>query len=476
MQVLEGLQPHNVFKHFEKICSIPHGSYNEKAVSDYCVEYAEAKGLWVHRDELNNVIIKKPASPGFENRKPVIIQGHLDMVCEKDNDIEFDFEKMGLQLFIDGDWIGAKGTTLGGDDGVAVAMGLALLDEDIPLPAIELVFTVAEEVGMEGAFGIDLSGLEGEQLLNLDSEEEGYFLAACAGGQTMECILPVTREEKICKVYRITVDGLFGGHSGAEIHKERGNANVLMARLIRSLGDMVQLVSMDGGLKDNAIPRECTALVATEDESGLRQAVGQFDNTVRNELFATDSGVKVTVEYVGESSQKLITKADCRKIMTGFASFPNGVCAYCQTMPDTVETSLNMGIVSTKDDAVVVKFLIRSSVVSRRQELYDRIALIVESYGGQVKDLGSYPAWEYTKESPLRDKIAGVYRECYGKEAVFQSIHAGLECGLLSEKKKNLDCVSFGPDIKDIHTPSERLSISSTARVYDFLKKLLVAN
>ena len=237
----------------------------------------------------------------------------------------------------------------------------------------------------------------------------------------MECALPVVREDKFCKVYRITIDGLFGGHSGAEIHKERGNANVLMARLIRSLGGMVQLVSIDGGLKDNAIPRECTALVATDDEYGLRQAVEQFDNTVRNELFASDSNVKVTVEYAGESSHRLITQADCRKIMTAFASFPNGVCAYCQTMPDTVETSLNMGIVSTKDDAVVVKFLIRSSVVSRRQELYDRIALIVELYGGQVKDLGSYPAWEYTKESPLRDKIAGVYRECYGKEAVNQS-------------------------------------------------------
>ncbi len=500
MGVLSNLEPVRVFEHFEKICSIPHGSYNEKAVSDYCMAFARSRGLECYQDDLWNVVIIKEAAKGREADAPVIIQGHLDMVCEKDADCPIDFEKDGLALYIDGEWIKARGTTLGGDDGIAVAMGLALLDEP-DMPRLELIFTVCEEVGMEGAKGINLSALKGKTMLNLDSEEEGYFLTSCAGGETVSAVFTAEKQKRSGEVIDIEVTGLSGGHSGTEINKERGNANVIMARLLLGLPAEYSLVSIDGGDKDNAIPRRCTARIVLpskeylEHDDGQKEGFSDADGnkknntgyfaaveeyvkktaaTLKKEFFVSDSGICVTARLQGVQDITAYDKMDTERIVRAISLFPNGVCSYCQAMPDTVETSLNMGIIRTTGKEITVKMSLRSSVASRREELARRIRAVCESFGLVFEVRGSYPAWEYRPDSGLREKILRIYKEEYGREPVFQGIHAGLECGILSEKIRDLDCVSMGPDIMDIHTPKERLSIPSTQRVYALVKKILV--
>lgn len=476
MGVLSNLEPCKVFEYFEKLCSIPHGSYNEKAVSDYVVSVAREKGLEVYQDSLYNVVIIKQAAPGREADEPVIIQGHLDMVCEKEDGCTIDFEKDGLDLYIDGDYIKARGTTLGGDDGIAVACGLALLDEP-DMPRLELVFTVCEETGMEGATGIDLSMLKGKTMLNLDSEEEGFFLTSCAGGLRATATFMLDRVETTGEVVEILVSGLEGGHSGTEIDKEHGNANVIMGRVLRELPVKFCIASMEGGLKDNAIPRQCKAVIVLQEGEfdTVEKEVKKLTTTLKKEFFISDPRIEITAKSLGTSTVMTPDRGSTKWIVDTLAAFPNGVISYCQADRNTVETSLNMGIVKTTDAELEVNFSLRSSVSSRKEELSKRLEAICEGAGVGYTTRGAYPAWEYKAESPLRDKIFRIYEEEYGKKAIFQSIHAGLECGILSEKIADLDCVSMGPDIMDIHTPKERLSISSTKRVYDLVKKILVA-
>lgn len=480
MGILSKLEPAKVFEHFENICSIPHGSYNEKAVSDYCINVAKSKDLWCTQDALGNVIIIKEASKGRENDAAVIIQGHLDMVCEKESDCDFDFEKDSLRLSIDGDMIKAEGTTLGGDDGIAVAMGLALLDEP-DMPRLELVFTVCEEVGMEGAIGIDLSPLKGKIMLNLDSEEEGYFLTSCAGGESVKATFNSEKQKTAGELVTVEVSGLVGGHSGTEIHKEHGNANVIMARILREMPCEYALVSFDGGDKDNAIPRQCRAdIVLTHKNEAdkdclekLEKYISETENTLKKEFFVSDKDISVKMQKCGEQTVNAFGREDTVRFVRALSVMPNGVCNYCQAMPDTVETSLNIGTIRTNDNSIVVRMSLRSSVVSRKEELAQRIEALCNGFGLEFCVSSSYPAWEYKADSLLREKIAKIYKSEYGREAVFCSIHAGLECGVLSEKINDLDCVSMGPDIFDIHTPKEHLSISSTQRVYEFVKKIL---
>ena len=478
MRVLENLQPERVFYHFEEIAKIPHGSGNTKQISDYLVAFAKEHNLEHYQDEINNVIIIKEATAGYENADAVIIQGHMDMVCEKESDCSIDFEKDGLDLYVEDGFVKAKGTTLGGDDGIAVAYGLALLEAtDIAHPRLEVVITVDEETGMDGAYGIDLSMLKGKKMLNIDSDEEGIFLTSCAGGTSVEATIPVKRIKETGVVLNVKVDGLFGGHSGAEIHKERGNASILMGRVLNNIANEVPfgIISLAGGLKNNAIPRECNAsiLVPEEAVSVVETIIAEQSEIFKKELFASDADVKVTFENAGVQEAAILDFASINQVLCYLRLVPNGVQHMSQAIPGLVETSLNLGIMELKEDVFVTDTSIRSSVGSRKEDLRDKLVNIIELVGGEAEVVGDYPAWEYKAESKLREEIVASYKAVYGKEPVFTAIHAGLECGILSEKIDDLDCVSFGPENFDIHTPQERLNIASTERVWNFLVEYL---
>ena len=478
MMLSEELYPQRVFYYFEQIAAIPHGSRNTKAISDFLVNFAKEHNLVWYQDENNNVVIVKEASAGYEAAEPIIIQGHMDMVCEKEKGVDIDFEKDGLKLYIDGNFLKAEGTTLGGDDGIAVAYALALLDsQEIAHPKLEVVITVDEEIGMLGAEAIDLSMLTGHTMLNIDSDVEGSFLTGCAGGMAVNVTLPIKRVMQSGEKVALTITGLEGGHSGSEIDKEHGNANILMGRLLRALFEETPfgIISLAGGLKDNAIPRECVTelLVPQENVNLVKEIADKLDIELKKEFMTADPSVCIEFEDLGKKEESILDFGSVSRVIFYLRSVPNGVQHMSQVMHGLVETSLNLGIMELKEDALHTVTSIRSSVGTRKADLLDRITAIVELLGGEAEVEGDYPAWEYKQDSSLRPQIAKVYKQLYGKDPVFETIHAGLECGLLSEKIKNLDCVSFGPDNFDIHTPKERLSISSTGRVWDFIVEFL---
>jgi len=476
-EVLKELEPKEVFHYFEEICNIPHGSGNIEKISDYLVNFAKERNLFYIQDELKNVIIIKEASCGYEDAEPVIIQGHMDMVAVKTPECTIDMEKEPLELAIDGDYVYAKGTSLGGDDGIAVAYALALLDStEIAHPRLEVVLTVDEETGMEGARGIDLSMLKGHKLLNLDSEEEGIFLTSCAGGARVKCELPLCWEEAEGTLYEVSIGGLLGGHSGSEIHKERGNSNSLFGRLLieSEEGTECRLVQIEGGLADNAIPRETKAtILVLEKEDVFEKNLRSFEGRVKKELESKDPGFLVRIERKERVKREVFSKESTRKAAALLFSLPNGVQAMSMDVDGLVETSLNMGIVETKKEAFSIEFSVRSSVGSAKEMLIQKLTVITGLCGGVCFVSGSYPGWAYRKNSPLRDTMIRVYREMYGREPEIQAIHAGLECGLLAEKIPDLDCVSLGPDMKDIHTTEEKLSISSVKRVWEYCIEVL---
>ncbi|MBR5262062.1 MAG: aminoacyl-histidine dipeptidase [Oscillospiraceae bacterium] len=478
MMVLSHLEPEKVLGFFEEICSVPHGSGNTALITEYCVNFARERGLEHYSDELGNVIIIKPATAGRENDSPVIIQGHIDMVCQKEASCEKDMTKEGLDLEVNGDFISARGTTLGGDDGIAVAMALAVLDSsDLSHPRVEAVFTVDEETGMYGAQGIDLSMLHGHTLLNIDSEEEGIFTVSCAGGSRANCIMPISREKINLVPITVSIGGLLGGHSGVEIDKGRANASILMGRLLAFIADAakVRLVSLSGGSADNAIPSACEAVVAVDAESVdlLIAACDKAADIFRNEYFASDKDVTVSASIGDSSDLAAVTEADTQKIITALVTVPNGIQEMSRSIEGLVETSLNLGILKLEEDHLRASFSIRSSVSSRKAMLKARLERLFCLLGGSVSFTGDYPAWEYRADSPLRDMMVDIYTELFGTEPKVVAIHAGLECGLLSEKIENLDCVSFGPNLYDIHTPAERMSIASVQRSWKFLIEIL---
>lgn len=475
MGILEQLEPKKVFQFFEEMCAIPHGSSNTKAVSDWCVEFAKARGLKYLQDELNNVIIWKAGTPGYENAPGVILQGHIDMVCEKDASCAKDMEKEGVDLLVDGDFVRAKGTTLGGDDGIAVAMAMAVLDaDDIPHPPLEAVFTVDEEIGMLGAVGIDASPLQGRWMVNLDSEAEGVFTVSCAGGNVSKCVLPVKREAFSGTGLSVAVRGLCGGHSGAEIDKGRGNSNVLMGRVLRTLlkAGGLRLVSVAGGLKDNAIPVETEAFLLTADAAALTAAAAELEATLKNEYRVTDPGIRVEVQpWTAEGVP--MDGASTSRTIAMLRALPNGIQVMSAEIPGLVQTSLNLGILKTQEDRVEASFCVRSAVETLKTEVKDRLACLMEQLGGTVEYSGDYPGWEYRKDSALRELMVEIFREQYGHDPKIEAIHAGVECGMFIGKLPGLDCVSIGPDLLEIHTPRERLSISSAQRVWKFLLEIL---
>jgi len=472
--IIGNIEPKSVMSIFESICAIPHGSGNTKALSDWCVDFAAKRGLEHYQDELNNVIIIKPATPGYEAAEPVILQGHIDMVCQSEPALGKDMEKDGLELAVDGDYIHAIGTTLGGDDGIAVAMALAILDaSDIPHPRLEVVLTVDEETGMYGAAGIDLSPLKGKTLINIDSEEEGIFTVSCAGGARANCRLDAVRCEATAESVSIEICGLKGGHSGVEIDKGRANANILMGRVLGMLSPgSFRLLSLEGGSADNAIPLRCLATLAG-DSAEILAVVEKAEEIFKKEYRNTDSGVCVRTQVNPPAPMMLLDGESTQKVCDALMLVPNGIRAMSSDIPGLVETSLNLGIMMLEDDHLRMSFALRSSVGSRKEALKAKLSTVFRVLGGSVEITGDYPAWEFKAESPLRERMIAVYRRQYGEEPQVLAIHAGLECGLLSDKIADLDCVSIGPNMQDIHTTKERMSISSVQRVWKFVLEVL---
>ena len=476
MKVLQGLEPAAVFDFFEDICNIPHISYHEKELSDYCVNFAKERGLDYKQDSMGNVIIIGEATPGYEDVEPIMIQGHLDMVGDKVPECPIDMEKEPIKVMIDGDYLTADGTTLGGDDGIAVAYGLALLDaKDIPHPRLEVVLTVSEEVGLEGATGIDLSCCKAKRLLNIDSEDEGVFTAGCAGGMRAECSIPVETEVKSGVLCEIKTQGFLGGHSGIEIHKGRANANAMMGRFLMLLEEKAafEIVSIVGGVKDNVIPKSAVAKILVEDVEDVKAALIEFNRYLDIEYGVSDPDIEIVLEVEGEESCKVLSACSKDKVITALNLMPNGVQTMSMDLPDLVETSLNMGVIRIDETEISLCFAVRSSLASAKDFIGAKIRQLTEALGGTASYHGQYPGWPYARDSKLRDLCVKVYREQYGKEPKIDVIHAGLECGILSSKVEGLDCISIGPDMSDVHTPDERISISSVARVWEFLKAVL---
>ncbi len=472
---LKGLAPETVFAYFERLCAIPHGSGNTKAISDWLVSFAREQGLRYIQDEANNILIFKPASPGYEDHAPVILQGHMDMVCEKDENCSINMEEDGLDVTHDESYVFARGTTLGGDDGIAVAYALALLaDKTAVHPPLEVILTVDEEIGMLGADTIDVSMLKGRTLINIDSEEEGVFTVSCAGGATATVALPVERRAVYGPCIRLTVEGLQGGHSGVEIHKSRANANKIMGELLSRVQQLMPLclTSFSGGAKDNAIPRSCqaTMVMLGMNPERINDITQQLQAEVRAQYDEPNAIVRGdNVDALGGNA---VPADQTARITALLCAAPNGVQAMSQDIPGLVQTSLNMGI-ARLDDSFTMTFSVRSSVNGEKQALIEKLKELAAFNGAVYTQMGEYPAWEYKQDSRLRDTMVRVYGQMFGNEPQVVAIHAGLECGLLGEKLPGLDCVSIGPDMHDIHTSRERLSIASAKRTWEFLLEVL---
>lgn len=479
MNILQNLEPKRVFQYFEEISQIPRGSGNEKAISDYLVSVAKKLNLEVHQDEALNVIIKKPGTKGYENSETVILQGHMDMVCEKNKGTEHDFEKDPIKLRVVDDMIYATDTTLGSDNGIAVAYSLAILDStDIPHPPLEVLITTDEETGMSGAMAVSKEHITGKILLNLDNEEEGHLLVSCAGGVRSKHLLKVNLEEvgNYNNFLHIAIRGLKGGHSGMEINKERGNSNKIMGRVLKSLLPIdYKLVSLHGGSKNNAIPREADAIIAlkSEDVEKAKEIINSWTEVLVNELKTQDPGVKVSILENTEKVEKLFTRVDTEKAVNLLYLIPNGINTNSVEIEDLVESSTNLGVVSTKGDIVEYDSAIRSSVASLKDEIVLRSKTIGELLGAEFETTAGYPEWQYDSESKVRVLCQDVYKRMYGKDAKIVAIHAGVECGLFNEKLGKLDMISFGPSLYDVHTPQEHMSISSVKNVWEYLLEVL---
>lgn len=476
MRALENCEPKRVFYYFEELCKIPHGSGNTKQISDYLVSFAKEHGLEYVQDEMNNVVIYKPATEGYEDAPAVILQGHMDMVCEKRPDVDHDFTKDPLNISVKDGYVTANGTTLGGDDGIAVAYGLALLEStELAHPALEVLITVDEEIGLLGAEGFDCSALKGKRLINLDSEAEGSLWISCAGGLSGISTIPVQRVEAEGQKAAVKITGLMGGHSGAEIDKKRANANVLMGRFLYTLQKEAayEIISLAGGQKDNAITREADAELLVENVNAVKACAEKVQKGFREEYAGTDEGITIEITDLGASSARVLHPTSREKVLFFLMEVPFGIQKMSGSIDGLVETSTNIGIVKLGEDEFLGSSSVRSSVEAAGAALSDKICYLTEFLGGDYTVQGAYPAWEYRKDSPLRDQMVEVYEEMYGEKPNVVAIHAGLECGLFYKKIEGLDCVSLGPNMKDIHTSEEVLDIASTERVWKYLVKVL---
>ena len=478
MAALSGIKPEKVFYYFEQLCSVPHGSGNTKRISDLCVGFAKELGLKYRQEACNNLIIWKDGSKGYENAAPVILQGHIDMVCAKTEDCTKDMARDGLDVRTDGEWVWADKTSLGGDNGIAVAMILAILsDETLAHPPIEAVFTVDEEVGMDGAFALDCSDLKGKKLLNLDSEEEGVFTVSCAGGVRLDCALELKQERADGMTgYRVTISGLKGGHSGMNINQGRGNANCLMARTLYSAMEhcpSLRVSDLTGGQFDNVIclRNDALAAVSAADAPAFEAFIKEFDATLKNEYAGCDAGV--TLECAKTEAASAVSAETTSVMLHTLLALPQGVEEMSADFPGLVQTSLNLGVMHLTEDGLHFSYSIRSCIASQKAMLAQRVHAIVEFAGGTVSERGNYPGWQYERDSKLRELVLGVYRDLTGAEAKLEATHGGLECGLFIEKIPGLDAISLGPELHDVHSVRERLSVPSTERVYELVCEVL---
>jgi dipeptidase D len=473
MSVLANLQPKRVFEIFEQIAAIPHGSGNTSALGDWCVQQIQSMGVCVKKDKVGNVIACKAGSEGREQEPPVILQAHLDMVCEKLPEMEFDFLKDSLVLATDGKTVWAEGTTLGADNGIGLAMILAILeDTTLSHPPVEAVLTIDEETGLEGAAELDFADLKGRRMINLDSEDEGVFTAGCAGGVRVDIAFDLNLVDNEKPSYTITLGGLPGGHSGIDINKGRHNANYALAKLVKELSDLgdVQMVSMNGGALENVICRQSACVLVTDiSKEMLVEKASAFESRLKDQ---NNGEVFVTVEdapapdYVWDNQT---TNAVLELLTTA----PNGVQAMCKDLPDLVETSLNLGVIRTEGNTLTVSYSLRSSVQVEKENLLHRLTALAQQFGATARSSGDYPGWEYRADSALRTCMVETYEKLYGKSPVVEVIHAGLECGLFCEKCGDLDAISMGPDMKNVHSTDEWVDVASVGRVYEYLTRVL---
>ena len=466
-------QPQAVFRYFAEIAAIPHGAGHTEQIRQWAQVTAAGLGLSVHADEAGNIIIRKAASAGYEDHPGVILQGHLDMVCAQRPDCKKDMLHEGLDLVWDGDYLSAAGTTLGGDDGIAVAYAFAVLESDtVPHPPLTVILTADEETGMDGASGLSPEELDGVSLINIDSEEEGVFTVGCAGGVRSHLRFPVIMQPAAGTALTVSLSGLTGGHSGTEIHKPLLNANAAVLRLLSGIQNPIRLAAFSGGVRDNVIPTECTALLYTDAPDLVHAALSAGLSALKEE-YPDETGICLDVTEA-EGSGQALSAVNTQTLLYTLNRLPNGVQEMNPQL-NMPETSLNLGIFALEDDAMQVDALIRSGVNTGKRALADALRQIAEQAGGTCTESGDYPAWEYRPGTALEETAVRVFQEQYGRAPQIVTIHAGLECGILSDKAPLLACISIGPDISDIHTPRERLSIPSVQRTWEFLRALLAA-
>ncbi|WP_029231675.1 aminoacyl-histidine dipeptidase [Butyrivibrio sp. VCB2006] len=479
MAAFDNLQPKEVFHFFEELCNIPHGSGNLQQISDYLVSFAKERGYEVSQDQELNVIIKAPGTAGYEDKEPVILQGHMDMVAVKEDSCDIDMKTEGLLVTTDGEYVWAEGTSLGGDDGIAVAFCLALLDsKEIPHPPLEVVITTNEETGMFGAAAIDLSGLKGRKMINIDNEKEGQFITSCAGGARIYSRLAMEQTQVKGTACSVSVSGLLGGHSGEMIKCGRGNANHIEGRILADLAKEmpVNLINIEGGVADNAIPSTANMKFVVENGNEVKAeaVVNRVFEELKGELEGKDDGLEISFNKEDKvETLSAFSAEDTAKLSKMITVMPDGVQAMNAMVAGLVETSLNLGIIKTEGNVVTLEQSVRSSVESSKKVLINKLLTICELFGAEVSVSGEYPGWKYRAHSELRDHMVKVYEEMYGQKPVLEAIHAGLECGILSEKIQGLDCISIGPDMKDIHSTGEKLSVKSTANLWEYLKNVL---
>ncbi len=479
MSVLQNLQPQKVFKYFEEISAIPRGSGNMSAISDYCMEFARSHSLKAICDDAKNVIIFKDASKGYESSAPIILQGHLDMVCQKTEESSIDFKKDGISIILDGDTISADGTTLGADNGIAVAMVLAILDsDDIAHPPLEAVFTVDEEVGMLGAIALDCSVLKSKKMINLDSEEDDCMTVSCAGGSDFEAKMSAVRQKVSGTQVKITIKGLRGGHSGICIHQGRTNANILAGRLLHMLQKETsfEVISINGGDKKNAIPPLCDICLCVDNASSFTAAAKKAFDLIKDELYSRESTLSFDLQIQDSKDYEALTQSVKKQLIYSLVCTPNGVIDMSAEIEGLVETSLNLGVLKTENDNIVFGYALRSNKKTALAYLEKRMCAFFETFGTETSVSGQYPPWEFCKDSVLQKLYKDAYLKAVGKPLRVEAIHAGLECGVFADKIQGFDCIAIGPDAIDVHTVNEHLSASSVAKIFSLVKDVLAAS
>lgn len=476
MNKLVNLKPENVFKYFSELSSIPRGSGNMKDISLYCIEFAKKHGLKAVQDKYLNVVIYKKAAKGYENSEPIILQGHLDMVCQKDDGYFFDFSKDSLKLYTENGFLKAEGTTLGADNGIAVAMILAILEDDtLEHPPIEAVFTTDEEIGMLGAMKLDVSKLSSTKMINLDSEDEGIVTVSCAGGSDFFVSVPIAKKKSKGTEMRLIVKGLRGGHSGVEINSGRVNANVLIARILNRVRECkgFSLIRVDGGSKGNAIPLRSTANFLVDDPEKTCDILNDYIKVIKNEIVAREPGFDAEIEILGENCYDVMTPEFSKKIIYVLMCAPNGVIEMSAEIKGLVESSLNMGILKTEEDKVTILFTLRSNKKSMLNFIEEKLKMFFSCVVCEIKTSGHYPPWEYKSDSYLQTIYSKEFEKKFGYKPTFEALHAGLECGVFASAIDKFDCISVGPQMYDVHTTKEKLDILSVEKVFDVLCNVL---